>query len=1041
MRVDEMVRKRKSVTLTEVETFEHKSAKRKNIPPAKIAGEGTIPKVNKVQYSYSPHLSPVLRSDPDGSTDKIPEIVEKALIGKTLSASERELLRSIAANASQPWLEWAGKKAEHDRGVLEVDPVALHIHERVSAQAIVRAAMREDVQRKLFADPEQAYNEALQFYRHDINWANRLILGDSLQVMSSLARRENLAGKVQMVFIDPPYGIKFKSNFQSEIGRREVQEREKDLTREPEMVKAYRDTWKLGIHSYLSYLRDRLVLAKELLSNTGSIFVQISEENVHFVRNMLTEIFGNDNFVTQIWFRKKLMPLGGKLLEGMGDYLLWFAKNKPLIKYHRLYVPTVPDPKGRWTGVADENETLRRLDIDEKKIVANLPKHLDLFSTVSQWAPSFSKKNVYDFKFEGKSYTPNVGQCWVTTKENMDRLALANRLYVEGAFPRFVSFHKDFPFRKLTHPWADTAPAQNKKFVVVTNNNVIERCLLMTTDPGDLVLDPTCGSGTTAYVSEQWGRRWITIDTSRVAISIARQRLLTAHFNRYRLVDEKIDDHKENMFSGFDPSANFIYQTAPRVSLKSIAANQTLEHISDYHQEGLDEKLAKCNKALNDVSNVIRKQFAYKLADKMQQKGIKSVTDADRRRWLLPGTTKQILEQAYAGKSRIKDRHINNDIKFVPPDDIFEHWHVPFDVDNDWPRSLQVAVKEYRKAWHLRMDAVNACIEGNSDLEALVDQPQVIKNIVRVSGPFTVEGVRPEELSLGEDGGIFDPTPNDWGENDKSSNYSQNASAYLDRMLQLLRKDGVTFPNNEFRVFDRVESLYETDTALHAEGVWEGNDVEQPCDIAIAFGPQYGPVTAEMVEDLIRSSRRYDELVVAAFSFDGAAQEIIQEAQHPHLQIHMAHIRPDVSPGMDGLLKDTPNNQLFTVFGQPDIEVRKAKDGDNDELEVELLGVDIYSPLTGEVHSTGASKVAAWFLDSDYDSRCFCITQAFFPNQKAWDKIAKALGSAADTELFKSYRGTVSIPFKLGKHERIAVKVIDPRGNEVIAIHSLKEVK
>ncbi len=331
------------------------------------------------------------------------------------------------------------------------------------------------------------------------------------------------------------------------------------------------------------------------------------------------------------------------------------------------------------------------------------------------------------------------------------------------------------------------------------------------------------------------------------------------------------------------------------------------------------------------------------------------------------------------------------------------------------------------------MKTIDTCIEANSEQENLVDQPEVIKGVLRVTGPFTVEGVRPEELSISEDGDLFDPTPNEWDEG------GQNASAYLDRMLQLLRKDGVTFPNNKHRDFSSIESLYESDSALHAEGAWkiENDTIDKDSDhnVAIAFGPQYGPVTAEQVEDLIRASRRYDELVIAAFSFDGASQEIIQESTNPRLKIHMTHIRPDVSPGMDGLLKDTPHSQLFTVFGQPEIEVRPNDDGD---VEVELLGVDIYSPLTGEVHSAGASKVAAWFLDSDYDSRCFCVTQAFFPNQKAWNNIAKAMGSTADTQAFDAYNGTVSIPFAPGKHKRIAVKVIDPRGNEVMAIRSLE---
>lgn len=336
------------------------------------------------------------------------------------------------------------------------------------------------------------------------------------------------------------------------------------------------------------------------------------------------------------------------------------------------------------------------------------------------------------------------------------------------------------------------------------------------------------------------------------------------------------------------------------------------------------------------------------------------------------------------------------------------------------------------------MDEVNACINANAQEETLLDHPVVVKDVVRVTGPFSVESVRPEELSLDENGKVFDPTPNDWESGGRLGDLSQNASAYVDRMIQLISQDGVTFPNNEHRDFLRVSSLDEVDSALHAEAVWEGGNLDEPNNVSLAFGPQYGPVTAEQVEDLIRASRRYDELVIAGFSFDGAAQEVIQESANTRLKIHMSHIRPDVSPGMDGLLKDSAQSQLFTVFGQPEVDIRPARDDEDTELQVELLGVDIYSPLTGEIKSSGADKVAAWFLDTDYDGRCFCITQAFFPDQNAWQKIVKALGTTADTGAFDAYNGTTSLPFKRGRYERVAIKVIDPRGNEVMAIRSLK---
>jgi adenine-specific DNA-methyltransferase len=312
--------------------------------------------------------------------------------------------------------------------------------------------------------------------------------------------------------------------------------------------------------------------------------------------------------------------------------------------------------------------------------------------------------------------------------------------------------------------------------------------------------------------------------------------------------------------------------------------------------------------------------------------------------------------------------------------------------------------------------------------------------VVRVSGPFTVEGVNPEELNLGEEG-LFDGTPNEVGIEDACGRYEvQNLHAYLDRMVRYLREDGLTFLNNQYRKFARVEPLYETGTGsvIHAEAIWEGADEAGPNTVAIVFGPQCGPVTAVQVEDAVRASKRYDELVIAGFSFDAAASATIQEVQQENrrLRVHAAYIRPDISPGMDGLLKETPRSQLFTVFGQPEVEVRKAEDGD---YVCELLGVDIYDPVRNTIQSTGAEKVAAWFLDSDFDGRTFCVTQAFFPDQNAWEKIAKALKTDADEDVFAAFNGTVSVPFPAGQHRRIAVKVIDPRGNEVMAIRALPD--
>lgn len=601
----------------------------------------------------------------------------------------------------------------------------------------------------------------------------------------------------------------------------------------------------------------------------------------------------------------------------------------------------------------------------------------------------------------------------------MHRLARAGRIEASENSLRYIRFLDDFPVQPVVNLWDDTnrpGYIDEKRYVVQTSGKVIERCLLMATDPGDLVLDPTCGSGTTAYVAEQWARRWITIDTSRVAVAIARQRLMTARFSYYQLRPISAEDLQRKPHGTWlvDPTGQlsgkctFRCMRVPHITLKSIAQNTNLDSIFKKHQPILDRALEDCNKALGQLSNDLREKLQRKLLEKQQREGKRSITDADRRRWNLPKK---------GGK--------------------WEHWQVPFDTDPDWPKVLRETITAYHKAWREKMDGVNACISANAEQEELVDQPELVKNVVRVSGPFTVEGVRPEELSLGEEG-FFGGAPEELSGSEAADvrDEVQNVHAYLSRMVELIRKDGVTFPNNKHQRFAHVDALFEekTGTPIHAEGIWEEADEGNPNNVAIAFGPQYGPVTAEQVEDLIRASKRYDCLVIAGFSFDGAAAVAIQEAKHPKLTIHMAHIRPDISPGMDGLLKETPNSQLFTVFGRPEIELKKHG---KEEFLVELRGVDIFDPLKGEVRSTGAEKVAAWFLDSDYDGRCFCITQAFFPDQEAWEKLAKALGSQADTEAFEAFQGTVSLPFKPGKHKRIAVKVIDPRGNEVMTFAKL----
>lgn len=975
--------------------YRHEEASRTNIPPAGLAAQGRLRETPKMQFAYNPHLPPMLRFDKTGEADRLPELLQTAR-SRTLNADEAQLLADSLKN-QEPWLEWAGKQ---EKKALEVDPVALHIHERISTQAILKIIAREDIQRDLFADPQLEYHKAVQFYQHDIDWTNRMILGDSLQVMASLAKREGLNGKVQMIYMDPPYGIKFSSNFQSEIGKRDVKDKESDLTREPEMVRAYRDTWTLGVHSYLAYLRDRLILCRELLADAGSIFVQISDENLHRVKCLMDEVFGINNLCGQIHF-KSTTSQTSELLASVGDYLLWYSKNRSSVKYRQLYMDkNISDPTAVMKYVEYASGHRHTLNSEERENYSLAQLEGNLFVLDNLTSQSGGTTTKVPVQFNAGEFLPGPG-FWKTNVDGMRRLGISNRLAISGNTLRFVRFAEDFPVTPTNSWWLDTSTGsftETKVYVVQTNTKLISRCLLMTTDPGDLVLDPTGGSGTTAYVSEQWGRRWISIDTSRVAMAIAKQRVLTSTFPFYR-----VKDGEENEIA-VNPQRGFIYRTVPHITLKSIAQNIALDTIYAKHYQILDEKLNALNAALKAATSAIRQKLLAKLVAKERTEGKKSVTDAERRRWQLP-------------KKEWKE------------------WEVPFDTDEDWPPDLKEALNAYRTAWRAKMDEVNACIAANAEQEYLVDQPEVIRGVTRVSGPFTMEAVMPVEEYLVEETPIG-------GEPEAMGTFSTddaitlldeplNAEAYLDKMLRLLKADGVRFPNNKTLRFARLEPC--ASSYLHAEGEWETEDGKTRM-VAVSFGPQFGSITAYQVEQALplASRRGINDLVFAGFSFDAAAQAIIQEDPNPNVRCHLAHIRPDVNMG--DLLKETPNSQIFTVFGSPRTNLKMTNDG---EFIVEMEGVDIYNPVDNTILPTNTDKIAAWFLDTDYDGRTFCITQAFFPDKTAWMKIARALKGIMDEERFSALSGTVSLPFPAGKNKRVAVKVIDPRGNEVMRVHRL----
>lgn len=578
---------RKADGPTQVLSYRHTET-RVNNPEVGMVHPDNDPDQPKTVWKYDPHLDPELMFD--SQRGAVERLIDDALVSGDADAMRDALVE--LKRLQEPYLNWAGKA---EGTSFAVDTVSLHVHERVDPATILANARKRLKGEKpveawrqadLFAAPFEnlPLRQALDFYHHEKGWSNRLIAGDSLLVMNSLLHKESMAGKVQMIYLDPPYGIKYKSNFQPFTNKRDVSDSDKDddLNQEPEMIKAFRDTWELGIHSYLTYLRDRLLLAKELLHESGSVFVQISDENVHRVRSVMDEIFGPSNFVGLIWFRKKTMPLGAKHLERMGDYIVWFSKDISRLKFNRLYATLDYTGDSHWNWREVDG---RRQKFGKAEIEANPPG--EPLRLVSMWPPSFSPKDVYAFPFMGRGWEPAQGSCYPTNPGRLARVAKAGRLEVEGQYLRYVMRASDDNTTKINLTWHDTVGARDQNYVVETAEKVIERCLLMTTDPGDLVLDPTCGSGTSAYVAEKCGRRWITCDTSRVALTLARKRLMTASFDYFRL-----------RYPHEGLKGGFIYQTTPKVSLPTIADNADIDTIYEAMFPAIAAALETLNTAL-----------------------------------------------------------------------------------------------------------------------------------------------------------------------------------------------------------------------------------------------------------------------------------------------------------------------------------------------------------------------------------------------------------------------------------------------------------
>jgi len=863
------------------------------------------------KYRYDSALSPALEWDGQNSARELGEwLIAVIKEAATLPSPHKfraprsygdvvvtGLTDAVAALRliSRPFLNWAGKA---ERVSFEVPTLPLFVHERLSTKAILETLTGHERDRQmeleLFGDPQLSLAQQLEAYEHTGGWVNRLVLGDSLVVMNSLLEYESLGGQVQMIYIDPPYGVKFGSNFQPFVRKREVKDNDDgSLTREPEMVKAYRDTWELGLHSYLTYLRDRLLMARELLSASGSVFVQIGDENVHDVRALLDEVFGSENFISQITFAKTSGSTG-EFLAGAADYLLFYARDRERLKFRSVYRSKdwSPSDEGAYSWVELPDGSRRRLlGHEEAPPGARIYRLDNLQSQSIGRQKGEGAASWFPVEFEGRTWLPSERSRWKTNEEGMEALKKARRLQATEGGLYYVRYLDDFPAIAFSNVWDDTVIAgfaSTKRYVVETSTKVVQRCLQMTTDPGDLVLDPTCGSGTTAYVAEQWGRRWITIDTSRVPLALARERLLTATFPYYELREKERG-----------PAGGLVYRR-------------------------------RTNARRQEVGGVI------------------------------PHVTLQSI------------------------------------TNNERPKE-----------------------------EILSDRPEVDHKVTRVTGPFCLEATIPTPLN---------------SETDGDGETAQDKSL-VDRMVEVLRRNPLLqLGGNRTLALGNVRHPAKSLT-IGAEAEIEGSGGS----VAFVFGPENGAISERLVYEGAREAhaRNYGQLIVVGFAIEAAARELVDKcADLVGIPATYVQATPDLVMG--DLLKTMRSSQIFSVTGLPDLAITKLppeEKGDPFRYQVELRGLDVFDPVTMVAEHRAGSDVPAWFLDTDYNDLCFHVSQAFFPRTGAWDNLKRALKDSFEESVWEHLAGTTSAPFLEGERRKIAVKVIDDRGNELLVVKSLDEVR
>ena len=925
------------ITTKHVETLTHDEAKRKNLPSAEqqsfVQQDQTAPK--QIRYPRN--------------TDLDPQLV------------------------------WRGKD-EQDWSDLVVNAPPLYIQEKVHPKVLIDDLLRTTKEREheagqstadLFSDfngiPKGA--DKTEFYQHDQNWTNRMILGDSLQVMASLAEREGLRGKVQCIYFDPPYGIKFNSNFQWSTTSNKVTDGKADhITREPEQVKAFRDTWRDGIHSYLTYLRDRLTVARDLLTESGSIFVQIGDENVHRVRAVMDEVFGEGNFVSQITYRTTTGKASAAL-DSTRDFVLWFAKRLDNMKFRRLYYQRYPSDDGNYRFEYMPDGALRTLDTEEVADVDAIASKIRVAAANPLTSQSASETTLFDYSFGNGVFKPGKGG-WKTNIVGMEHLRKSSRLHGIGKTLRFIRPMDDFNVQAYNDIWDDTRQSgfgDAKVYVVQTATRVIERCILMATDPGDLVLDPTCGSGTTATVAEQWGRRWITIDTSRVALALARARIMGARYPFYLLADSREGQQKEAEVTRTAPSSQpvqgnirhgFVYERVPHITLKSIANNAEIDVIWDKWQATLEPLRERLNGALKT-------------------------------NW--------------------------------------HEWEIPCDTGATWADAAKKLHADWWQARIARQKKIDASIAAKAEFEYLYDKPYSNNKAVRVAGPFTVESLSPHRmLGVDEDDELIDTL------NQDPADYSARQS-FPQMILDNLKTAGVQQAHKADRITFTSLTPWPGEGAVCAEGRYleGGNDEGEAREkrAGIFIGPEFGTVQRS---DLVAAAREcgdagFDVLIACAFNYEAHATEFSKLGRIPVLK---ARMNADLHMAED--LKNTGKGNLFVIFGEPDITLLPQTNG---QMCIKVNGVDVFKPQTGEVVSDGADGIACWFIDTDYNEESFFVRHAYFLGANdPYSALKTTLKAEIDKEAWDTLNSDTSRPFDKPKSGRVAVKVINHLGDEVMKV-------